>query len=112
ADDVFGGQVLGVRGAAAVPRKKEGAAPLQRLDVPAGQPGDVVGVALGHTRRERREPGQARPRALRRPHRLVPASPTAPTNAANSESAASIAVPITTKSAPAARAAPACSGRR
>src|SRR5256885_1296789 len=100
ADDVFGGQVLGVRGAAAVPRKKKRAAPLQRLDVPAGQPGNVVGVALGHTRRERREPGQARPRSLRRRHRLVPRSPTARTNAAKFKPAASTATPFTPKSAP------------
>src|SRR5207248_7842793 len=110
--DVFGGQVLGVRGAAAVARKEQRAAPLQRLDVAAGQAGDVVGVVLGHPRRERREPGQARPRSLRRRHWVIPGSPTARTNAANSDSAASIAVPITTKSAPAARAAWACAGRR
>src|SRR5439155_8782045 len=58
ADDVFGGQVLGVRGAAAVPRKEKGAATLQRLDVPAGKTGKFVGVVLGNLTHASNEPSQ------------------------------------------------------
>src|SRR2546426_617918 len=113
ADHVLRGDVLRVGGAAAVAGEVQRPARAQRLLVARRDGGDRVGLLGGNAAREGGEPPSA---AL--PQRLAYAvgrsqARTAWTNASSAGPVPrSTIVPITTKSAPAARAACACSGER
>src|SRR2546430_1496175 len=103
AHDVLGGEVLRVGGAATVAREKLRPAGAQRRGVPVGDRSDGLGVLLGHAPGERRELCQPGAHPLGRRH-SVTARTSAPRSAVP-PSVSSSAVPTTTKSAPAARAA-------
>src|SRR5579859_67050 len=117
ADDVLGRDMLRVGRAAAVAGKVQRAAVAQRLLVAIGDRGDVVRLLRGHATRERRKAVQRLPDSL-----VTAAQRVASTNASSPPSPprlpsspcgpASTTVPITTKSAPACRAARACAGVR
>src|SRR6059036_2623056 len=106
ADDILGGNVLGVRGTADVACKEQRTAGAECRLVAVGDLGDGVRLLRRHAARERGEAGQRLPNFLDA-HRA------ASTNALRSCLApSSTTVPMTTKSAPAARAARTCAGVR
>src|SRR5437763_9338543 len=106
ADDVLSDDVLRVGGAAAVPGEEERPTALDRRLIAVGNGGDRIRLFRRYTARKRGEAVQGLPDFL-------DAHRTASTNALRScVSPSSIMVPITTKSAPAARAVRACSGVR
>ena len=100
ADHVFRRQVLRVGRAAAVAREEQGSPGAQRRRVRIRDRRDRLRVGLRHAGRQRREGGEPRARVLRRRHPV-----TARTIAGRSAPRSSSAVPTTTKSAPAPRAA-------
>src|SRR3989449_4284665 len=106
ADDILGGDVLRVRGTAAVACKEQRTASAECRLVAVGDRGDGVRLLRRHAARERGE-------AVQRLPNFLDAHRAASTNALRSCLApSSTTVPMTTKSAPAARAARACSGVR
>src|SRR5439155_7066585 len=102
ADDVLGREMLRVGRAAAVSREEQRSATAQRGDVGVGDRRDRLGLLFSDPRGQRRQGGEPRAGLLRGRH---PAA--AWTSACKSAAAprSSSAVPTTTKSAPAPRAA-------
>src|SRR5258707_14174574 len=108
ADDVFGGSVLRVSGAAAVAGEEERAAAAQRRLVALGDGRDLAGVLRGDLPRECRQAAQRFPDSLET-HRTASTKASSPPPPCG---CSSTTVPITTKSAPACRPARACAGVR